>query len=178
MDGKEYPPDTDVDVEAKSCWYRCQREGSNGLRLQVVGCLEGGKKYKVGENMIFADYVYKCIRNTDESVTREPVGCAETSKNGSKIERRFGERWTEGDGDLKYVQECKGDSKSVSKRPVQCVYDGQGGPSILDGGCMRRVGESRVVQCFKGEIAVYGEVIKDAPPDFEERYKNTGLKLC
>ena len=148
------------------------------MRLQLMGCLEGGKKYQVGERIMFGDYVYQCIRNPDASVSREPAGCVETAKDGSKIDKKYGERWTEGAANLKFVWECKGDSKHVFKNAVQCVYeDATGQQTQLEGGCMRRFGTS-VVQCYKGESSVYGQVIDDAPADFEERSKPVGLKIC
>jgi len=176
FDNKDYPPESDVINEAKSCWYKCQKT-PDGMRLQLMGCLEGDRKYPVGDKIIFGDYVYQCIRNPDDSVTREPAGCVEGAQNGSKIERKFGERWTEGGTGLKYVQECKGDSKHVIKTQVQCVFDGPEGQGQLEGGCMRRFGTT-VVQCYKGENSVYGNLIADAPTDFEERSKPVGLKIC
>jgi len=183
FDGKEYQPEQEAISESKSCWYQCQRT-PDGMRLQLMGCLEGSKKYQVGERIIFGDYVYQCIRNAaDQSVTREPVGCVEGGNgsqvgNGTQVERKFGERWTEGATNPKYVYECKGDSKSVFKTPVQCVYEGPEGRGQLDGGCMRRFGTT-VMQCYRGEAnSVYGNLITDAPADFEDRSKPAGLKVC
>lgn len=114
---------------------------------------------------------------TDESVTREPIGCVEKGPDGSPVTHLFGERWQEGTANPKYVFECKGDSKRIFKSAVQCVFEGPEGQGKLDGGCMRRFGNI-VLQCYRGENAVHGTLYPGAPPEFEEQAKATGLRVC
>jgi len=119
--GKEF--NAGETAEDSKYWFSCVAEGDK-LRLEASGCVEEGKRYKIGETVEKESIVYECQRRTtDSACSLCPSSCVEGGK-----------RYAVGDKFPvdKFVYECLRDEtgKKITRKCVGCVH---GATQLQDG---------------------------------------------
>jgi len=116
-------------IEDGKYWFTCTSE-SDKLRMEASGCVEEGKRYKIGETVEKESIGYECQRRTSDSACSLcPAKCIEGGKSYA-----VGEKFNVD----KFVYECMRDEtgKKVVRKCVGCVHATQqlqDGDRYIDG---------------------------------------------
>lgn len=147
------------------------------------GSSSNGHPVSSGQTFHLSDKVILCLYDDSaDTWTQKAVGCVVGSK---RSEHKAGEEWEDsdvsGDPRIKYKMRCQQDGYTVTKKAVQCVYNGDDGQGALDGGCMKKFGNT-LVQCQKkqkdsGEY-LRAQVVIAPNEQVESDAADLGVKYC
>jgi len=164
--------------ESGDKFYYCM-DRNGVVTADVIGCVRDNQRLKDGDQIVKESAVYQCnVRGTNPSTAELKVAACLSFERGTRIERRLGCSWIEGDAPFQHTHTCQEEGNSARRLAVACNYELPNGSFTIDIGCYKVIDKVGVA-CMKGDDA--GDVkFVSIPVDEKGQVRSPppGLRQC